>query len=57
MDDSHPALQTDSFMLVIQTQFQMEVYQEYATTMIQPMEPTNTALSSLVLFQMSTAKR
>ena len=33
-DDSHPALQTDSFVLVIQTQFQMEVYQKYASTIL-----------------------
>lgn len=34
MDDSHPALRTDSFVLVIQTQFQMEVYQKYASTIL-----------------------
>ena len=33
-DDSHPALQTDSFVLVIQTQFQMELYQKYASTIL-----------------------
>lgn len=33
-DDSHPALQTDSFVLVIQTQFQMELYQKHASTIL-----------------------
>lgn len=33
-DDLHPALQADSFVLVIQTQFQMELYQKYASTIL-----------------------
>lgn len=32
--DSHPSLQTDSFVLVLQTQFQMELYQKYASTIL-----------------------
>lgn len=33
-DNSHPSLHTDSFVLVIQTQFQMELYQKYAFTIL-----------------------
>ena len=33
-DPSHPTLQTQSFVLVIQTQFQMELYQKYASTIL-----------------------
>ena len=33
-DDLHPALQADSFVLVIQTQFQMKLYQKYASTIL-----------------------
>ena len=31
---SHPALQIDAFVLVIQTQFQMELYQKHAPTIL-----------------------
>ena len=33
-DQTYPALHTDSFVLVIQTQFQMELYQKYASTIL-----------------------
>ena len=34
LDDSHPMLHKDSFVLVIQTEFQMELYRKYASTIL-----------------------
>ena len=34
LDDSHPMLDKNSFVLVIQTEFQMELYRKYASTIL-----------------------
>lgn len=40
-DDSYPALHADSFVLVIQTQFQMELYQKFASSKILCIDSTH----------------